>query len=114
MKKFSLNILKFSLPLLFIAYVACISLFTHSHVVNGVTIVHSHPFDKDSQHSHTASQFQLIYLLTHLQLADGAVTLLIVAMSLVLLRRLSYELPRLHIQAHLRGVLSLRAPPVAV
>ena len=38
------NIMKCFLPLLFIAYLGGITLFTHSHVVNGVIIVHSHPF----------------------------------------------------------------------
>ncbi len=37
---------KVFLPVLFISYMAGITLFTHSHVVNGVTIVHSHPFKK--------------------------------------------------------------------
>ena len=35
---------------MFISYMAGITLFTHSHVVNGVTIVHSHPFKKGSEH----------------------------------------------------------------
>ena len=30
-----------------------------------VTIVHSHPFKKDSPHSHTTVEFQLIHLLSH-------------------------------------------------
>ena len=45
--------MKWFLPVLFISYMAGITLFTHSHVVNGVTIVHSHPFKKGSEHSHT-------------------------------------------------------------
>lgn len=46
MKRLYLNIMKWFLPVLFISYMAGITLFTHSHVVNGVTIVHSHPFKK--------------------------------------------------------------------
>jgi hypothetical protein len=45
--------MKWFLPVLFISYMAGITLFTHSHVVNGVTIVHSHPFKKGGEHSHT-------------------------------------------------------------
>ena len=52
--------MRWFLPVLFISYMAGITLFTHSHVVNGVTIVHSHPFKKDSPHSHTTVEFQLI------------------------------------------------------
>ena len=63
MKQLYLNIMKCFLPVLFISYMAGITLFTHSHVVNGVTIVHSHPFKKGSEHSHTTVEFQLLHLL---------------------------------------------------
>ncbi len=33
---------------LFLVYFVGISLFSHSHVINGVTIVHSHPFSKQN------------------------------------------------------------------
>lgn len=65
MKQGCLKIMRWFLPVLFISYMAGITLFTHSHVVNGVTIVHSHPFKKDSPHSHTTVEFQLIHLLNH-------------------------------------------------
>lgn len=65
MKQGYLKIMRWFLPVLFISYMAGITLFTHSHVVNGVTIVHSHPFKKDSPHSHTTVEFQLIHLLSH-------------------------------------------------
>lgn len=38
------RIMKYFLPLLFLTYWGGVTLFTHSHVVNGVIIVHSHPF----------------------------------------------------------------------
>ena len=38
--------LRILLPALFIAYLGCIIAFTHVHIVNGVTIVHSHPYHK--------------------------------------------------------------------
>lgn len=50
--------MKCFLPLLFIAYLGGITLFTHSHVVNGVIIVHSHPFK--GQHEHTEVQLETI------------------------------------------------------
>ena len=56
------NILKWFLPLLFIAYLGGITLFTHSHVVNGVIIVHSHPFK--GEHSHTEAQVETIFFLS--------------------------------------------------
>ena len=49
--------MKWFLPVLFISYMAGITLFTHSHVVNGVTIVHSHPFERaaDGTYHHVES-----------------------------------------------------------
>ena len=79
MKQLYLNIMKCFLPVLFISYMAVITLFTHSHVVNGVTIVHSHPFKKGSEHSHTTVEFQLLHLLNHVLTTDSGIITLFVA-----------------------------------
>ena len=55
--------MKFFLPLLFLTYWGGVTLFTHSHVVNGVIIVHSHPFK--AGHQHTESQAETIFFLDH-------------------------------------------------
>lgn len=57
------------LVILFCGYFGSITLFPHSHIVNGVTIVHSHPFKSDQgnapvNHSHTTNGFQLIQLIS--------------------------------------------------
>ncbi len=56
--------LKITLPVIFIAYFCSITFFTHSHDINGVTIVHSHPFKADANgnpnHEHTGNELQLI------------------------------------------------------
>ena len=70
--------MKWFLPVLFISYMAGITLFTHSHVVNGVTIVHSHPFKKGGEHSHTTVEFQLIHILDHTLVTDNGLTPLFV------------------------------------
>lgn len=54
-----------SLLILFTGYTAGVSLFYHSHVIKGVTYVHSHPFNK-SGHTHTAVELDLIQHLNHL------------------------------------------------
>lgn len=51
---------------LFAAYYASVTLFTHIHIVNGCTIVHSHPFS-DKNHSHTVDQVITIAHLSVLQ-----------------------------------------------
>ena len=49
----SLNIMRCFLPVLFVSYLVSITFFAHIHVVNGVTIVHSHPFKKGAAHKHS-------------------------------------------------------------
>lgn len=64
--------LRILLPALFIAYLGCIIAFTHVHIVNGVTIVHSHPFHKTDDgrpdHEHGYAEFQLLHQLSVLQI----------------------------------------------
>ena len=52
--------MKLFLPLLFILYWGGITLFAHTHVVNGVMIVHSHPFKANHQHSQAEAETILI------------------------------------------------------
>ncbi len=54
-----------SLLILFALYWCGITLFTHSHVVNGVVVVHSHPYN--TEHTHTQAQFETIFYLSLLQ-----------------------------------------------
>lgn len=53
------------LLLVFASYWCGITLFTHSHVVNGVIVVHSHPFK--AGHTHTDAQLETIFYLSLLQ-----------------------------------------------
>ena len=48
-----------ALLLVFASYWCGITLFTHSHVVNGVIVVHSHPFK--AGHTHTDTQLETIF-----------------------------------------------------
>jgi len=57
------------LLLLFMGYYGGITLFPHSHIVNGITIVHSHPFRSDkggdsSKLPHSDKELMLIQLLS--------------------------------------------------
>ena len=71
MKRLSLNIMRCFLPVLFVSYLVSITFFAHIHVVNGVTIVHSHPFKKGAAHKHSTVELLLIHFVSHLT-ADGA------------------------------------------
>ena len=58
--------------LIFSCYYSGISLFSHVHIVNGASVVHSH-WDGTSEHNHSDSQFAVIDLLSNFQ-SEGAVT----------------------------------------
>ena len=68
---------------LFLSYYGSITFFSHYHVVNGVTIVHSHFFcgnsnsDGGADHTHTAKELTLI---AHL---SSFITLVSVALAIV-------------------------------
>ena len=109
--------LRVLLPILFISYMGSVISFTHVHIVDGVTIVHSHPHKTDDQqsagHTHTLAQFQLLHQLYtilslgKLLLATGLTAFWFLCRRL--LSRPSCPIPQLPA----RGVPSLRAPPVA-
>ena len=51
------------LLLLFVGYQWCALGFTHTHIINGVTIVHSHPFA--GTHDHQAGSYIQLAQLSH-------------------------------------------------
>ena len=107
--------LRIALPVLFISYLGCLIAFTHVHIVNGVTIVHSHPYQKNDdgtpKEEHNYAEFQLLHQLSTIQISGGAFTHVLIALFItaccILANRPVYP-------DHLRPVLgkvSLRAPP---
>ena len=96
--------------ILFASYWYGITCFPHSHVENGVVIVHSHPFD-DEHHTHTDVQYETIFYLTHffsLECStfhfDG-----LVRFALLLIPFFIWHCPTVHLEQQSR--LFLRAPP---
>jgi len=71
LKRLLLNITRYFLPILFVSYLVSLTFFAHVHVVNGVTIVHSHPFKKGTAHEHSTVELIHIHFLSHLT-TDGA------------------------------------------
>ena len=103
--------LRIALPLLFISYLGCLIAFTHVHIVNGVTIVHSHPYQKNDdgtpKKEHNYAEFQLLHQLSTTQISGAAFAQVLIAAFCVVSTRPIYP-------DHLRPVLgkvSLRAPP---
>ncbi|MBD8388563.1 hypothetical protein [Dysgonomonas sp. BGC7] len=109
------GVIKIALPVIFIMYASCITFFTHTHIVNGVTIVHSHPYSTDDSgkpsHEHSGAEIQLIHNLSTFFVA-GAIVL---AILLNLFRKKETILtPKTIAPLFSRGVLStyrLRPPP---
>ncbi len=111
-KRLLLNIARYFLPILFVSYLVSFTFFTHVHVVNGVTIVHSHPFKKGAAHEHSTVELLQIHFLSHFT-ADGASIVFALSpfipfLLCLLLGCLRYA--RYHCTYH--GVVGLRAPPV--
>ena len=106
------GIMKFFLPLLFLTYWGGVTLFTHSHVVNGVIIVHSHPFK--AGHQHTESQAETIFFLDHYVASSVPVLLVAVPCFCALLGLLVVaRTSRLCLRRPEDGI-CLRAPPACV
>ena len=110
-KRLFLNIMRYFLPILFVSYLASLTFFAHVHVVNGVTIVHSHPFKKGAAHQHSTVELIHIHLLSHL-MADGAAVVFALSLFIpFLLCLLLGCLQHIHFCSPYHGVIALRAPP---
>ncbi len=110
-----LRTLHYLVMVIFCAYYAGITLFVHHHIVNGVLISHSHPyniFNPDAQnHNHSADAFKTIDLLTHLQALDTyAATPLFIFLGLLGIIMAGRAI--LRCKATVPLLFLLRAPPV--
>ena len=54
-----------TLLMIFMTYYIMMSFYTHVHLVNGIMIVHSHPFSH--YHDHTSSQTLVLHFMTLFQ-----------------------------------------------
>ena len=103
------NIMKWLLPLLFIAYWGGITLFTHSHVVNGVIISHSHPFK--GEHEHSEVEVETIFFLSAFFSPSLTISYAAAPVFLFLMNVLSV-LSTEHVKCrNSYKTISLRAPP---
>lgn len=111
------SLLPLVLGVLFVTYYGGTSMFYHSHSVDGVTVTHSHPFQKgatddasNTTHHHTKDALQLIQLLNQTTWEASSTPLLVPApayLEICTQQPVTVECFKTH---HLR-YLSLRAPP---
>ena len=59
------------LMMVFCSYYAGISMFSHTHIANGSSIVHSH-LGGDAEHEHSDSQYAVIDILSNFQSETAA------------------------------------------
>ncbi len=109
-------LMKFILPIIFINYFISISMFTHTHVVNGVTIVHSHPYAADDNgtptHSHTGAEIQLIHTLSTFYSTATVVLCILLGLFLTKEIYLYAKPPKAIPIITIFGLSRLRPPPV--
>lgn len=108
-----LNKLKWLYPLLFTLYVSSITLFTHSHYINNIRYVHSHPFKlgDSSPHDHSENELKLLDQLFNSQLTSDILPIIDLTGN-ISFNRFNYTI--LYQQIHLISPalsLQLRAPP---
>ena len=120
--KFDLNtkakiFIKHFLLVLFIGYYLSISLFYHTHLIDGKEISHSHFYwsHKDSngnpvKHSHSKKQLLTIHVISHF-VTTAALGFMVLGITLFLLYQLLVPLKAVVINSTPRYGYSLRAPP---
>lgn len=96
---------------LFVAYQASITAFTHVHYVNGVIITHSHPFH--GKHTHSKSELLVIGRLSTFQAPEVDVYQELHPMRTLLAVLKAERLTPL-VKGELKQNISLRAPPALV
>jgi hypothetical protein len=111
------SISKYLLLLLFISYYVNISCFPHVHVINGVTIAHSHFYKGkasggQANHSHNATYVQLIALSSQFVATGDAPQTFAICEPPVCFEIKSLIPDVQLLPACFLGKLHLRAPPV--
>lgn len=116
MYRLLLHIGSYSLLAIFLSYYASITFFMHAHIINGVTVVHSHPYKTNSDgipdHEHKASEIQLISHLSQFAASDDLQTELLPVDYPIHLSHPEQLPALLYLQAE-ETAISLRAPPAA-
>jgi len=99
---------------LFISYLAGTTLFSHTHIISGATIVHSH-LHTDSHHDtksggHTQNEITLIAQVSHFEFANFSSCCTLAPQQFQLFENKTIEEPYRVVSIHFQN-LSLRAPP---
>lgn len=105
--------------ILFIWFYVSISFFTHTHIVNGVVVVHSHPYnpfskDKPVNHDHSKNGYILIHFLSHFLTTVSFFTISIVVFKAALKNFFSRNNEENLSSNFFISSNGLRAPPLSI
>ena len=98
------------LPFIFLWYITCISVTPHTHIVDGVSIVHSHPASAEG-HQHSSEEAIGIELIGHFYRDLGQDGVILPAVSEMFLSDPHFEFETPSVIISTIDVRSLRAPP---
>ena len=118
MKKVCLKVLRLLMPVLFLGYLSSATMFMHTHYINGIAVVHSHPYqssgDGTSGHQHSNQGFLLIAVLSHFSALVAAVGIVCLAAAILYKTRQFVTRKKAHIGLIHCAAFGLRAPPLSV
>jgi len=109
------KIVSFLCVVIFISYYASVTLFSHTHIISGATIAHSH-LHHDSHHDtksggHTAQSITLIAQISHFEYTDFSCNYVPVPAQFQIhedkIVEINFHITSIHLEN-----LSLRAPPI--
>ena len=100
---------------IFALYYANVCFFYHSHIINGVTIVHSHIHTKAHAQTgtHSTSELTLISVISNFQSLQATFCFIGFGILLILQAITLFSRVRRIISHHV-ACISLRAPPVSI
>lgn len=109
------KIISIFLLIVFVGYYGNVTLFSHTHIINGVTIVHSH-IHKNSHNDtksggHTQHDITLIAQISHFEYIDFSCNCVLKPIQLPLYENKSVETSHRTLSTHFQNI-SLRAPPL--
>lgn len=113
------KIIRCFLLILFLGYYISISSFTHTHIVNGIAIVHSHPYnpfskDKPVNHQHSTNQLVVIYFLSHFLTTVSFLAFSIVLYRTVIRKYILIQKDEKFFDVFFISSNGLRAPPLKI
>ena len=105
------------LLLIFLGYYSGITLFPHTHIVNGITIIHSHPFNSgggnnSSNLPHSGKELQLIHHLSEFLSTAASISFIALIIKSLLVDDLVHSTKEGYAEPGGNRANSLRAPPL--